>query len=363
MNAVGLLLQCIVGLLGVGAVLITLASAVRVLILPRSAFDRIATGTFRLTRVVFDLAMNRVETYEERDAIMALYAPVALLVLPVAWLIIVLFGYSAVFWAVGIHPWSAAVILSGSSLFTLGFASGTNLGHALLSFSESAIGLSLLALLIAYLPTMYSAFSRRETAVTLLEVRAGSPPSAVEMIERYNRIHGLHRLTELWGQWEAWFGELEETHTSLASLSFFRSPQPRRSWITAAGVVLDGAALVNSMLDLPRDPQQDLCIRAGYIALRSIADFFGIAYDPHPRPDDPISVLRSEYDEVYDRLAEAGLPLKPDRDAAWRSFSGWRVNYDTVLIALAELLMAPPATWISDRGPIARPKLKRLRVM
>lgn len=347
---------------GAAAILVTVASAVRVLVLPRSAYDRIAAATFRLTRTIFELPLSRADTYEQRDAIMALYAPVSLLVLPVVWLVLVLAGYTAMFWATGIHPWSAALTLSGSSLFTLGSASSEKLGHTLLTFSESAIGLSLLALLIAYLPTIYAAFSRREATVTLLEVRAGSPPSAVEMIERYSRINGLDRMTELWETWEVWFSELEETHTSLAALPFFRSPQPQRSWITAAGAVLDGAALVSSTLDLPRDPQQDLCIRAGYIALRSIADFFGIGYNRAPRPDDPISVLRSEYDEVYDRLARGGLPVRPDRDAAWRSFAGWRVNYDTVLVALANLVMAPTAPWISDRGPVHQPKLKRLRV-
>ncbi|HEX5417167.1 MAG TPA: hypothetical protein VFZ25_15995 [Chloroflexota bacterium] len=362
LNLATLTVQIAVFAWGALTTLITVASAVRVLVLPRSAYDRVASATFRLTRAVFDLAIGRADTYEQRDAIMALYAPVSLLALPVVWLTLVLAGYTAMFWATGLRPWTDALVLSGSSLLTLGLASSEQIGHSLLSFSEAAIGLSLLALLIAYLPTIYAAFSRREAAVTLLEVRAGSPPSAVQMIERYTRIQGLHRMTELWQSWEVWFGELEETHTSLAALPFFRSPQPQRSWITAAGAVLDGAALVNSTLDLPRDPQQDLCIRAGYLALRSIADFFGISYNPTPRPDDPISVLRSEYDAVYDRLARAGIPVKPDRDAAWRSFAGWRVNYDTVLVSLAVLVMAPPAPWISDRGPVRRPKLRKLRV-
>src|SRR5205085_8392901 len=124
--------------------------------------------------------------------------------------------------------------------------------------SEATIGLILVALLIAYLPTMYAAFSRREAAVSMLEVRAGSPPSAVEMILRFHRLNRLVYFNTLWTSWEVWFVELEESHTSLAALAFFRSPHPDRSWITAAGTVLDAAALVISTVDIPPDPQANL---------------------------------------------------------------------------------------------------------
>jgi hypothetical protein len=220
----------------------------------------------------------------------------------------------------------------------------------ILEFTEATIGLILVAILIAYLPTMYSAFQRRETAVALLEVRAGNPPSAVEMLLRFQRIHGLDRLNEQWKTWENWFVDVQESHTSLAALVFFRSPQPDHSWVTAAGAVLDAAALTRSTLDLPLDVQADLCIRAGYLALRYIADFFHVPYDPNPKPDDPISISRQEFDTAYDQLAGQGLPVNSDRDQAWRDFAGWRVNYDAVLLALAKLTMAPYAPWSSDRA-------------
>jgi hypothetical protein len=227
--------------------------------------------------------------------------------------------------------------------------------QTLLAFSEATVGLILIALLIAYLPTIYSAFQRREAAVNLLEVRAGKPPSAVEMIERYHSIHGLDRLEEQWQAWEAWFADIEESHTSLPALVFFRSPRPDHAWITAAGAVLDAAALSLAALDIPRSPQAALCIRAGFIALRRIADVFGIVHEPDPHyPAQPISVRRDEFDVVCDRLAAEGAPLKADRDQAWRDFAGWRVNYDTVLLALCSITMAPPATWSSDRAPVFR---------
>jgi hypothetical protein len=257
-------------------------SAIRTFVLPRSANVFLTGQVFRNTRRLFNIRMRKARTYEERDEIMALYAPLTLLILPVVWLICVCIGYMGMFWAIGVEPLYEAFRISGSSLLTLGFALADGFAQTALAFSEATIGLILIAVLIAYLPTMYSAFSKREEAVSMLEVRAGSPPSALELISRIHRIGGWESLHDLWEQWEIWFVDLEETHTSLAALVFFRSPEPHRSWITAAGAVLDAAAITASTLDIPRDPQTDLCIRAGYLALRRICDFFRLPHNANP---------------------------------------------------------------------------------
>lgn len=347
--------RVVIFLLGLALVIATLFSAIRSFVLPRSANDRMARILFLSLRFVFNKLMQPMHGYIQRDALMAYYAPIGLLLLPVFWLTLVLIGYMGMFWAVDQVSWHDAFRVSGSSLFTLGFATPNTTISAFMTFSEALIGLVLIAILIAYLPTMYSAFSRREATVTLLEVRAGSPPSAIEMFERFRRLHRLEELNEIWTTWEAWFSELEESHTSLAALAFFRSPRPHRHWVIAAGAVLDAASLAASTLDVPRDSHADLCIRAGYLALGHIAEYFKIPYNPHPRPTDPISVSRAEFDEACRRLAAADVPLKPDLDQAWRDFAGWRVNYDRVLIALAALTMAPEAPWSSDRLPKHRP--------
>lgn len=345
-----LLLRVLVFLLGAALVVATLRSAIRTFVLPRSANDPLTHYIFIVTSVLFSPFTSARRPYPAREAAMAMYAPVGLLSLPVVWLFLVMVGYTGLYWAVGAGSVRAAFLISGSSLLTLGFASVSTLPQHALVFSEAAIGLILVALLIAYLPTMYGAFSRRELAVTLLEVRAGSPPSAVEMISRFHRLGRIEQLGDLWRAWETWFAELEETHTSLAALAFFRSPQPDHSWVTAAGAILDGAAMTISTLDVPHDPQADLCLRAGFLALRHIADYFDIPYAAAPQPGDPVSVTRAEYDAAVGRLAAAGVPLKPDRAQAWRDFAGWRVNYDSVLIAVAGLIKAPPAPWSSDRA-------------
>jgi hypothetical protein len=358
-----LIVRVLVFVAGLVLVATTLASAVRTVILPRGIPSRLTRVVFQTTRLVFRLRTGRSPSYERRDRVMASYAPLSLLVLLAVWLALVLMGYTAMFWGLERPMLSEAFRLSGSSLLTLGFAQAGELPGVVLAFTEAMFGLVLLAMLITYLPSLYGAFSRREAAVTALEVRAGSPPSGVEMIERYWVLERIERLNEVWTQWEGWFVEVEETHTSFPSLVFFRSPQPDHSWVTAAGAVLDAASLTVSSVQIAREVQAEFCIRAGYLALRRIADFFQIPYDPDPEPNDPITLSRHEFDQACERLEAAGVPLKPDRDQAWRDFAGWRVNYDTVLVALAALTMAPMAPWSSDRSLRSwRPPLLTLRI-
>jgi hypothetical protein len=145
----------------------------------------------------------------------------------------------------------------------------------------------------------------------------------------------------------------------MPALVFFRSPVPERSWVTAAGCILDTAAIYLAAVESRHGPRVPMCIRSGFISMRRIADYFGIAYDADPRPDDPISVSRREFDLVLTELHAAGLPLRSDREQMWRDFAGWRVNYDSVLIALTRLVDAPPALWSSDRpGAAFTPKLR-----
>jgi hypothetical protein len=331
-------------------VLIALDSAVRTFVLPRGVVVPYTRLVFVAVRRVFDARLRFAKSYEASDRIMAMYAPLGLLILPATWLVLVIAGFTAMFRALGVETWREAFTTSGSSLFTLGFVRPDNLPTTVLAFADATIGLGLIALLIAYLPSIYNAFSRRELEVAALATRAGTPPSAVDLLIRQHRIGRLDDLDDLWLAWQRWFAELEETHTSVAVLVFFRSPQPDRSWVTASGAVLDSAAFVNSTIDVPWMPQAGLCVRAGYIALRAIGDFFDVPYEPDPAPTDPISIAREEFDDACATLAAAGVPLKADRDQAWRDFAGWRVNYDTVLLALAALTVAPFAPWSSDRS-------------
>ena len=238
-----------------------------------------------------------------------------------------------------------AMITSGSSLLTLGFLRPPTTVGEIVAFVEAAIGLALVALLISYLPTIYSSFSRRELLVNLLEVRADSPPSPIVMITRMHRLSGLDDMHDLWERWEQWFAEVEETHSSLPVLVFYRSQQHDHSWVNAAGAVMDAAAL-DAVLrrhavgrpGRPDDPRR-------LLALRRIATYFQIPFDAHPGPMDATSVDRALFERALDVLAVSGVPLVEDRDQAWRDFNGWRVNYDAPLRGLEKLTMAPTPWW------------------
>lgn len=348
------LLRVIAFVLGVYIVGATVMSAIKTFVLPRAANVRISRFCFIVVRMTLDRITAHSEDYEKQDRVYAMQAPLSLISLPVVWLLLIVTAFTGMYFGLGDSP-RDAFITSGSSLLTLGFARPVRFSATALTFAEAAIGLGLVALLISYLPTIYAAFSRRETPVAMLEALAGTPPSAAELLKRHNRIGGLDRLDELWPVWREWFADIEESHTSLAAVMFFRSPDPYRSWVTAAGCVLDSAAITASCLDLPRSADCQLCIRGGYVALRRIADYFTYPYNASPTADDPIAIERQEFDDMWNDLAGAGLPMRADRDQAWRDFRGWRVNYDSVLLFLAAMTAAPIAPWSSDRGPRWKP--------
>jgi hypothetical protein len=328
-------------------------SAVRYTILPRGVPVRVSRYLDEGLRLMFRIWAGRSASFERRDRVMALFGPVYLLVLLMTWLAVIFGGFILMFLAVATNSVTRAVELSGSSMFTLGTTGGGSLGPDLITYAEAAMGLLMVTLLITYLPSIYAAFSRRERGVALMRVRAGRPPRPTTILIRYHRIEGGHmRLTELWNTWESWFVDVEESHLTFPVLAFFRSPEPSNSWIVAAGTLLDAASLWLAAVEHPLDPEAQLCVRAGYVALRQIAGFFHIPYDPDPAPGDPISIGREEFNEALTDMEQAGLKLLPDREKAWRDYAGWRVNYDTVLLNLARMVEAPPAPWVSDRSPL-----------
>ncbi|HWS48330.1 MAG TPA: hypothetical protein VN636_20870 [Acidimicrobiia bacterium] len=338
-------------IVGAAVTIFVIDAAVRTFVVPRGHVVILTVFVFQAVRRVLAIFAPQRRGYDARDRVFALYAPIALLALPIVSLTLIFAAYTCMYAGLEHHGWREAFITSGSSLLTLGFDRPPDLPSVFLAFTEAAIGLGLLALVIAYLPTIYNSFSRREVAVTDLSIRAGTPPTPGEWLIRAHRTGFLYDMDHFWDQWLTWFTEVQETHTSYGALTFLRSPNPHRNWVTAAGSVLDTASLRLAALDIPWTPNAPLCIRSGYLALREVAGFFGFDYPDDPGADDPISVSRDEFDAVLDDLASAGVPLRDDREQAWRDFSGWRVNYDSVLLALAAFVYAPYAPWISDRSP------------
>ena len=347
------------GLIGAG---LTFSSAVRTVVVPRAQALVLQRLVFTTIRMILSPALKRASSPEGRDRVMAYYGPFGLLLLAITWIVLITLTFIPMYWAIGVDSLRDAARVSGSSVTTLGFATtGTDWPGTILSVAEAVIGLILIALLISFLPTMYALFSARERTVALMAVRAGTPPSGVELLDRLHRIGDQGHLLEVWILFETWFNELAETHTSFSALPFFRSPNPARSWITTGGAVLDAASLQLAAIDEPSDPRCALCLRAGYSALREIAVAYGIDVPLDPAPDDPISVTRDEFDDAVARFQADGLSVVDDLDQAWVDFRGWRVNYDASLVMLGALVSAPYAPWSSDRSlRIIRPTVRAM---
>ena len=339
--------RLLTGIGGVMLVITTLSAAIRSFILPRNEVVLLNIWVFRGIRLFFDRAARLANSYERRDRIMAHYAPVALVALPVVWEALVGLGYTCLFWALGEGSWRRCYELSSSSLLTLGTTSTHHVPIAALSYSEATLGLLLLTLLLSYLPTIYQAFSRREATVALLELRAGTPPTAASLLSWLNHDGSVQNDDVQWAEWERWFVEIEESHTSLPILSFFRSPQPGRSWVSSCGLILDTAALLFAAVDGPQPRQAQMTFKAGCLALNRVYRFFddkaGTETMGLPPAEDNPTPARANFDRACEVMAEGGLTLCPDLDAAWLQYQELRSRYATALEFMARLTMAPGA--------------------
>ena len=212
--------------------------------------------------------------------------------------------------------------MSGSSLPTLGFVRPPDLATNILAFVEAILGLAVLALLISYLPTIYGAFSRREVLVAQLASYA-EPPSGVQILIRAHQMERFSLLDSLWVSWQQWFAEVEETHTSLGVLSFFRSPLARRSWITVRGRDPRRGQSRGSRRWTSRSIPRPACASAaGSSRCARSATYFDIPFDPDATYEDPISITKEEFLDACDQLVAAGLPVREDRDDAWKRLPG-----------------------------------------
>jgi hypothetical protein len=325
----------------------TILAAIRSFVLPRNESVFINNVVFTGVGFVFGAVARLGRTYARRDRVMALYAPVGLVALPVVWLAVIAAGFTLIYWSLGEGNWLECFQISGSSLLTLGTHKTRGTVATVFTFAEATTGLLLLTLLISYLPTMYQAFSRRELTVARLELRSSPGHSATDLVLWLNRTGSLQDDGPQWQDWEEWFVEIEESHTSLPFLSFFRSPQPGRSWVTAAGIILDAAALIISTADQPRDQNMQLCFKGGCVAVNRVFRFFqerarskpvALAASDESPIEDP---HRQDFLSACEQMQEAGLKLVPDLEEAWQTYHGLRGRYTDALEFLARLTMSP----------------------
>jgi len=303
----------------------------------------------------YTVVLRPVRSWERRDGLLASEPAVTLGALLVTWLAGFVVGFGLLLWLPG-GSFPAALREAGSSLFTLGFADRSAAAPSVIDFFAAASGLIVVALQIAYLPTMYSSYNRRETEVTLLRPRAGSPAWGPELLARAHIARGVEQLTPLYSGWERWAADVAESHSSYPMLLRFRSPESQSSWIVSLLAVLDAAALHMAACPSSAPFQARLCVQMGYTALRQLTRTLRIAIPEDPRPDDPIRLTWEEFLQGWERITAVGFPVERTAEEAWPHFRGWRVNYEAAAYVLAWGLDIVPARWSGPRrhqqGPI-----------
>jgi hypothetical protein len=347
--------RIVVGLAATALAVAAVRSALRSIVVPRGVPDRVTRVVFRVLDVPTAWRARRASSLEQADRRTAGLAIQLLMALLVTWLAAIWLAGAGVQWAIAEGSAGGPFSASASALTTLGVLSGPG-GASAAAYVEAVLGVGLLALIIAYLPSLYAAFSRREALVTKLAMRTGLPPAGPAILRRLWRPAGPQTvLSETWQAWEDWFVDLSESHTSLPVLAFFRSPQTDKSWITAAGAVLDAAALALAAVEGDWGPGAGMCLHAGIDSLRHIADFHGIPYR-REAVDTTIAVTEDEVIAACQELERAGLPVVGDVNAAYDRFRARRAAYEEVLLPLCAYLYAPPAPWSSDKVVAARPR-------
>src|SRR4030095_815004 len=311
MNIIGL----IAGLLIIGTILWDTFETV---ILPRRVTRRL-----RLTNLFYSGAWipwswvaARIKSGKRQETFLGVFGPLSLLVLLALWAIGLIFGFTLLFWASdapvhhdgGPTPFATYLYLSGVTIFTLGYGdvAPTEGFGRLLGVVETANGFGLLAVCISYLPVLYQAFSRREASISLLDARAGSPSSAVELLRRHRAEDTFEDLNRLLAEWERWSAELLESHLSYPVLCYFRSQHDNQSWLRALTTVLDTSALV--MIGVEGGPVWQARMTFA-MARHAVVD---IAQVMRTSPDH-IRVRRelptSEFRRMSEKLKENGISL------------------------------------------------------
>jgi len=340
----------------------TFIDAFQTIILPRRP-----VGHFRLTKFFYiatwgpwRAVAGSVPNRKAREQLYSIYGPASLLLLLVLWAILLVAGFALLFFALGTpfaDPLAKAsafakfrtdVYVSGTTLFTLGL--GDVVPRALapraLIVAESATGLGLIALVIGYVPVLYGAFSHREVSIALLDARAGSPPTATELLRRHAFEGGQDTLAELLAEWERWAAEVLESHVSYPILCYYRSQHDNQSWLSALTAVLDTCALVISIVPGVSSRQAQLTFAIGRHALVDLVHVFRLEREEtawRTRGGAP-RLPPERFQQVCDLMVEAKLRLCGDPEAPAR-LHALRALYEPSAQALADYLRISLPDW------------------
>ena len=340
-----------IGLLGVGLLGAILWDAFETIILPRRVTRRFRlTGAFyRYTGTPWLAIARRITSAKRRDGFLSVFGPLSVLMLFGVWAGGLVLSFAMVQWAAGHmmgEPWTVQsfdtqLYLSGTSFFTLGMGDVTP--HTpfarFVTVTEAGMGFAFLAVVISYLPVLYGAFSRREANISLLDARAGSPPTAAELLRRHVRQQNLEALDQYLRAWESWAAELMESHLSYPVLCYFRSQHNNQSWVSALATILDACALLIAHTEGALRWQAELTFAICRHALVDLAQALSIP----PRLVSNDRFEAATLAEMRHILGACGTPMCKERTAE-ETLEKLRGMYEPYLFGFSDrLLMALPA--------------------
>jgi len=345
-----------------GGVIVVFAgvSVIGTVIVPRPVRSWLTASVDWFVRQTFWGLTYLARGKRQRDAVLAAQAAAILMMQLVGWLLSFILGFALLLLPFDPRGFGHALAEAGSDMSTIGFSSPAGAASRAIAVLSAFAALGTLALQIGYLPALYGAYNRRETAVALLTARAGVPTWGPELLARTHYGLGagstIATLPDLYAEWERWSADVTETHTTYLPLVYFRSPRQFASWVTGLLGVLDSAALYLALCPstAPVIPAR-LCLRGGFTCFTRIALAMGVDVPEEADPATGISLTYEDFLEAISRLRSVDFPLERSPEEAWPHFVGWRVNYERAAFAVAWRVSAPAAMWSGPRRRAVRP--------
>jgi Ion channel len=338
---------------GIVSILAILLDAFETVVLPRRVQRsfRLTSWFYRRTWIPYRSLAGRIPARARRENFLSYFGPLSLIFLLILWAAGLIFGFALLQYGVGEHfrlsgePLSFGLLVyhSGETFFTLGYGDiipSSGLARAL-AVVEAGLGFGFLGVVIGYLPTIYSSFSRREIEISLLDARAGSPPSAAELLSRFGNSPQQAVLDQIFKDWERWAAEVLESHLSYPALSFFRSQHNNQSWLGALVTILDASALVIAGVDGLRSEQAKITFAMARHAVVDLAQVVNARYNPNA----PDRLSEQELNRLRQKLAERGIMLR-EGAAFEEKLDHLRSQYEPYAVAIALNLSITLPPWI-----------------
>ena len=341
---------------GIICILIVLLDAFQTVILPRRA-----AGRLRLTRLFYIVTWipwravaMRVDHPRKRETLLSFYGPLSLIFLLIVWACGMVFGFSLIYYSLG-SPFNDSsrqlsyfsdLYVSGTNFFTLGLGDVTPHGQIarVLTTLEAGTGFGFLAVVMGYFPVLYGAFSRREVSISLLDARAGSPPSAAELMRRHSFEGAEDELSTLLTEWERWSAELLESHISYTLLCYYRSQHTNQSWLGALTAMLDTSALLIAGVRGHEARQAQLTFAMARHALVDLAQVFSLS----PAQNMPDRLSTERYEQLYALLCQSGVRVCRDGQS-YERLRNLRALYEGYATSLSDYLCMPLPPWIAEQ--------------